>query len=184
MDDEIRNGLDRMILRFNTHQLFAQYAAFKLILNAAGCAIANDADAIKCILQYFTRLDKLWFDASCRLRERHSLSDACVRRLFRSVSQRWLLRFMQGDESITGVSTYTSRILMRELTDEERRAELHSRPDGPGLLLKLGETVQYTVTYDDLSTTSWVEGQSYLARPTTTSIKRCNDRVRGKNLVK
>ena len=160
--------LHRLIFQFNTRDLFEYYALFLKITRLYGGFLggggdATDGDAMRHIMDYYMRLDRLWFLASKRLRERHSLSDACVRRLFRAVPADWLLRFLQGDEELISVRTDTDWLRMRAPTREEWKAA-RLRPIFAYPVLHLGRDLQYQVTHADIDTSPWVEGAARQGR--------------------
>lgn len=149
-------------IMFNTRDLFPEYVALMLVLREHAPRMLDDRDAVLHVIHYYDRLDALWFRASSQLRKQHFLSDACVRRLFRTVPQTWLLRFLQGEEEIMAVTTEIEFTGMKYRTREQRLADAMRPVARP--VLHLGEHLLYQVTIDDIDTGDWVQKRTLHAR--------------------
>lgn len=149
-------GLRRVCLLFNNHDLYGPYRTLRLML--CECSV-TDPDAAQLVIQYYLTLDELWWRASTRLRRHMQLSDDCVRRAFRTAAVPWLLGFLQGDSEMVLNTVHTRVVSM----GEKRRDTMTVEPSEYKWVLHMGDR-SLTITGADLVLHRLVEGDARYAR--------------------
>lgn len=129
--------LTRTIVLLNNSDLLEYYLEFKRLLFQYDI---TDIDIVLKIIDFYMSVDFLWIKASEKLVSELHCTEKCINHLFQSVSQRWLLCFLQGEEDI--IQLRNKIITMREEVDDNHFSQLP--------LLKL-DNIEYQLTSNDIT---------------------------------